>query len=147
MPNWCNNELRISGPAEAIAKFKQQAIGFNPWSMPPKDEEPSPLNFHSLVPIPADVLKADYALVGHDWEVKHWGTRWGACDVQLVEEAENFLCYHFDTAWAPAVEFIRHARQQWPALTFVLDYDEPGMGYKGLCKGQGEHFEDHRITY
>jgi len=147
MPNWCNNELRVSGPAEDIARFKQQAQGHNPWNRPAKDEKPSILNFHSLVPIPEHVLKAGYASAGHDWEVKHWGARWGACAVELVDEGVEYICYHFDTVWSPAVPFVKNLCKQWPSLTFILDYDEPGEGYKGICKGHGENFENHRIEY
>ena len=147
MPNWCNNELRVSGPNEDIAKFKLQAVGHNPWEKPPKDEEPSKLNFHSLVPIPEHILNAGYVNTGYDWELKNWGARWGACDVELVDEGEDYLCYHFDTAWAPAVAFVSNVRLKWPTLTFVLDYDEPGMCFKGICKGQDQHFENHRIEY
>ena len=147
MPNWCNNELRVSGPTEDLARFKPQAVGHNPWEKPPQDEEPSKLNFHSLVPVPEAILKSDYANTGYDWEVKNWGCRWGACDVEVVDEDDSYILYHFDTAWAPAVAFIQNVCKQWPTLTFLLDYDEPGMGFKGICKGQGEIFENHRLEY
>ena len=88
-----------------------------------------------------------YANSGHDWEVKHWGARWGACDVELVDEGPLYICYQFDTAWGPAVPFIENVCKQWPTLTFILDYDEPGNGFKGICKGQSDHFENHRINY
>ena len=147
MPNWCNNELQVSGPAEDLAKFKQQAVGHSPWGTPAKDEKPSRLNFHNLVPVPEHILKLGYVNAGYDWEVKHWGARWGACDVELGDESELSICYHFDTAWAPAVPFVENACKKWPSLQFILDYDEPGMAFKGICKGAGEHFENHRIDY
>ena len=143
MPNWCSNELRVSGPAKDIAKFKKQAVGHNPWNEP--KNKPSSLNFNSLVPIPADILQAGYNSTGHDWEVKHWGARWGACDVEVVDEDSDYILYHFDTAWSPAVPFVQNVCKQWPTLTFILDYEETGEAYKGICKGQGENFEDYCI--
>ena len=147
MPNWCYNEFQVSGPKEDIAKFKLQAVGHNPWEKPAQDEAPSPLNFHSLLPIPAKVLKSDYSNAGHDWEVKHWGCRWGAGDVEVMDETEDSLHYRFDTAWDPPTNFIKHVRKLWPTLTFLLDYDESGEGFKGICKGHGQHYENHRVQY
>jgi len=37
------------------------------------------------------------------------------------------------------------AAKQWPALTFILEYEEGGMGFKGLARFQGEQHEDHCI--
>jgi hypothetical protein len=44
------------------------------------------------------------------------------------------------------MEFLKAVAKQWPALVFVLDYEEPGMAYKGLAKFQGEGCEDHCIS-
>ena len=146
MPNWCNNELRVSGPAEDIARFKQQAVGFSPWNAPPKDEKPSPLNFHSLVPIPDGVLKAGYEDAGYDWENNHWGCKWGACHADLVDDNGSELFYSFDTAWAPPIGFLDGVAKLWPSLIFVLEYEEGGMGFKGLAKAHDETIEDHCIS-
>ena len=37
--------------------------------------EPGRLNFHSLVPVPEEVLKAGYESGGYDWEQKNWGCK------------------------------------------------------------------------
>ena len=46
--------------------------------------------------------------------------------------------YAFDTAWSPPIKFLENVAKQWPNLTFVLEYEELGMGFKGLAKFQGE---------
>ena len=147
MPNWCSNELRVSGPEADLKRFIAQATGFNPWSVPSLKDKPSPLNFHSLVSVPEHILKLGYANSGNDLEVKNWGARWGACDVETVDGDDDYIIYHFDTALGPAVEFVRNVRLLWPTLTFILDYDEPGNGFKGICKGAGDQFENHSINY
>ena len=78
MPNWCNNELHVVGPEVDVAKFREKAVGHSPWPEDQTEEEPSPLNLHSLVPIPGDVLAAGYA-AGQAWEEANWGCHWGAC--------------------------------------------------------------------
>ena len=66
MPNWCSDKLTIIGPKVDVQAFKAKAVGPSPWEEP--EGEPDALNFHSLVPIPEEVLKAGYestlALIG-----------------------------------------------------------------------------------
>ncbi len=145
MPNWCSNHLTVKGENEDVQRFKNQAVGHSPWEQPPADEKSSSLNFHSLVAIPADVLQAGYEAHGYEWEVKNWGCKWGACHCDLVDDNGCELFYSFDTAWAPPIAFLERAAKQWPALTFILEYDESGMGFKGLARFQGEEHEDHCI--
>jgi hypothetical protein len=35
--------------------------------------------------------------------------------------------YEFSTAWSPPEQFLEKVAVQWPALQFVLEYEEPGM--------------------
>ena len=58
MPNWCLNKLTITGPEADVQAFKAKAVGHSPWEEPEGD--PDALNFHSLVPVPEEVLKAGY---------------------------------------------------------------------------------------
>jgi hypothetical protein len=142
MPNWCNNKLAVYGPEEDVTRFRERAIGCSPWTHI-KEQKGNVLNFHSLVPIPPDVLSAEYDLAGYDWEVANWGCKWGACDSELTDEWEGHLAYTFDTAWAPPVAFLTKLAPQWPTLIFLLDYEEMGMGFKGITKVQGDVIEDH----
>jgi len=145
MPNWCNNHLTVKGENENVQRFKDKAVGHSPWDKPPEDEKPSALNFHSLVPVPDNVLQAGYEAKGYDWELQNWGCKWGACCAELVDDNGCELFYGFDTAWSPPVKFLELLGKLWPNLTFILEYEEPGMGYKGLAKFEGEVQEDHCI--
>ena len=144
MPNWCLNKLTVTGPEAEVQGFKAKAVGHSPWFKP--EGEPDVLNFHSLVPVPDQVLKAGYEAAGYDWERENWGCKWGAENPTLLDEWEGCLIYEFDTAWSPPTEFLQKVAVQLPALVFVLEYEEPGMAYKGLAKFQGEIHEDHCIN-
>src|ERR1017187_6850446 len=139
----------VRGPAEELARFKKQAVGYSPWWTRKEraGEPPSPLNFHSLVPVPEEVLRPGYGEAGNDWELRNWGAKWGASDAGLVDEWDGCLMYSFNTAWSPPIAFLENVSQQWPTLTFILEYDEPGMGFKGIAKGHGEKVEDHCVEY
>jgi hypothetical protein len=144
MPNWCLNNLTITGPEADVQAFKTKAVGHSPWEEPAG--EPDALNFHSLVPVPKEVLKAGYESAGYDWEIANWGCKWGASDPEIRDEWENHVEYEFYTTWSPPIEFLQTVAVQWPSLVFVLAYEEPGIGFQGLAKFQGEIHEDHCIT-
>lgn len=148
MPNWCHNKLTINGPAKEIAVFKQQAVGHSPWLTPEEiqNDPAAVLNFHSLAPIPDDVLAAGHEDAGHIWEEENWGCKWGAANSTILDERDGHVAYEFDTAWSPPMEFLETVAKKWSSLVFVLEYEEPGMGFKGLAKFRGEVCENHCIS-
>ena len=144
MPNWCSNSLTITGPRADVQAFKTKAVGHSPWEQP--EGKPDVLDFHSLVPVPEQVLQAGYESAGYNWEKENWGCKWGAEGPTIVDEWEGHLEYEFYTAWSPPIEFLQKVAVQWPALVLILAYEEPGTAYKGLAKFQGEIHEDHCIS-
>jgi hypothetical protein len=63
MPNCCSNNLTITGPKADVEAFKAKAVGHSPWEEP--EEDPDVLNFHSFVPVPDNILEADYDGAGY----------------------------------------------------------------------------------
>jgi hypothetical protein len=86
MPNWCSNHLTVKGEVEEVQRFKAQAVGHSPWEKLPDHEKPSALNFHSLVPVPAEVFQAGYEAQGYDWECNNWG---GKTDNWCMQEKQD----------------------------------------------------------
>jgi Ferredoxin-like domain in Api92-like protein len=141
MPNWCTNTLAIYGPEADVKKFKEKSPGISPWH----GEESNILNFHSLIPVPSEIIAIGYNNTDYEWELANWGCKWGACESELIEEWEGHLKYTFDTAWAPPVPFLSKLGPQWPTLIFLLDYEEMGIGFKGITKVHGDVVEDHCV--
>jgi hypothetical protein len=148
MPNWCHNKLTITGPEKEVAAFKQQAGGHSPWLTPEelKNDPLVVLNFHSLVPVPEEVLKSDDNDAGYSWVKENWGCKWGAANSTIVDEWAGYIQYEFDTAWSPPMEFVESVAKSRSNLVFILEYEEPGMRFKGLAKFQGEVCEDHCVS-
>jgi len=144
MPNWCSNKLTITGQQADIQAFKTKAVGHSPWEAP--EGEPDVLNFHSLVPVPDEVLQAGYESAGYNWEMANWGCKWGASDLGILNDWEGYVDYEFYTAWSPPIEFLQTVAVQWPALVLILAYEEPGIGFKGIARFQGDAKEDHCIS-
>lgn len=70
----------------------------------------------------------------YDWCIAHWGTKWGDCDTELIDQDEENLLFRFETAWSPPEAAIDQIARDWPYLIFYLTYEEEGMGFEGFAK-------------
>ena len=116
------------------------------------DAPPNPLSFHSLVPVPPHLLARTYGgeeeaaaaggrprggggidpgWCGYDWEVVHWGCKWGAAGCTRTRPADGEAVYAFATAWGPPVMFAAAASALFPSLTLRLAFEEPNMCIAG----------------
>ena len=149
MPNWVFNHLTIDGSKEDIAKVKAQvgAVVKRKYKGVDEidekiDEEPI-LSFMNILPPPEDKLDEYHAVHGYtggektgdteynwyNFNVREWGTKWDARDVDLLEDDETYLHYKFDTAWSPPTEVIAKLAEQNPNLNLSLEYrEEQGWG-------------------
>lgn len=139
MPNWCMNELIVSGKAKDIAVFKAQAHR-------PGGKDGCELDFciSRFIPIPEELkgtqspvakpnptLKKKYGADNwYDWCCNNWGTKW---DVEgaAAGVSKGKLGYTFDSAWSPPTQAIEKISEMYPNLKFVLHFSEEGMGFEG----------------
>ena len=144
MPNWCQNNLEITGPKDQLENFR--AVAHDKCQCY-KDgaKQTSVLSFHAIRPVPKELLKRQYGgenlgntiakidgcMNGYNWEGKYWGCKWGACRVDLDFIDGECLCYAFETAWAPPLALITYASEHWPDLVFEIGYEELGMNFAG----------------
>lgn len=130
MPNWCTNELTITGDPKQIAKFKKRAKA--------KD---TALSLNKFLPLPKDQADNWY-----DWHINNWGTKWDI-DATLEDEWEEGLSYSFDSAWSPPVQWLEKVSKDYPELEFRLKYEEGGVGFMGLAKASAGEVDDQFIEY
>lgn len=140
MPNWVFNSLVITGDEDSIAEVKAQL------AQPHEDQHydfmteslqtvvrNEPLSFWNIIK-PADLDAyhdaKDKPQTGEDhwynWNYRNWGVKWNASDVYFVEESEEptSLCYTFSTPWGVADAAMTSLSEQYPTLTFELEYEE-----------------------
>ena len=88
----------------------------------------------------------------YNWNCDNWGTKWDACEVYASSKDDNYINYHFDTAWAPPVQFLINASKLYPELEFQCEWGGPEMdgdGYLEIKNGElladdyNEHGEDY----
>jgi hypothetical protein len=121
MPNWCKNELFITGDSDAINDFIDKV------TLPielQKERSDTYAILESLYPSPegVDVL---------DWQCTHWGAKWADQETFCVGALDNEALFVFDSPWSPPLEGIAFIASMFPTLKFSLCYDEPNMGFYG----------------
>ena len=159
MPNWCNNQLVITGDYKERERFilaTQTAIvdsvGDSKYEIldrlypcPHELEETMSGGFGKNEDgtkrpeqIELERKQAEnFAKYGakdwYDWKNTNWGTKWGDCDTYNEDHDTDRTVFRFDSAWSPPIEGITHISTLFPTLSFVLIYEEGGMGYYGVA--------------
>jgi hypothetical protein len=129
MPNWCDNNLRVNGEREDLDAFLSECFSTN-------QDKRKFLDFEKIIPLGEE---------GDDWFEQHcerWGTKWNVreCD---IDDAEGSVTVWFETAWSPPIPIMEALTTQYTALSFTLEYNEGGMGFRGVFESQeGEVIRD-----
>lgn len=136
MPEWVDNKLTIKGPAESVERFIQRAQGHDPVYKQDRDRVQEgkfqAFSFHALYPVPLNVLEESYQQFGFDWELGHWGVKWGASESSLERLSPNEVVYTFDTPSGPPVLLLSNLAKEYDDLMFRLTYE--GNEFTGLVK-------------
>lgn len=150
MPNWCENRLTITGDRREIDRFRVEV-----------KTRKTDLSLSKLYPMPKELEdtqspseKPDKALIEkygtdnwYDWRVKNWGTKWDVWDASLVEKGDDYLEYHFFSAWSPPVEWLKNVSEDYPKLSFLLKYQVENMGTMGVARAENGKVNDQCIGY
>ena len=164
MPNWCWNNLEVSGDEIQLREFVEKStinnedgseFSFN-------GTHPMPKEFNGIhtgattingvqckqwreidgkkIPVTDKEMKAYKDKYGHDnwydWSINNWGTKWDACEPHINHNDIDFFSLTFDTAWSPPIEWIKYIMKDFPDLRFSLEYDEPGCAFGGNLQAQ-----------
>ena len=129
MPNWCENKLVVRGEEIDMAKFKKTMDIAN--------------LLHSFVPVPKDQEDNWY-----QWCIDNWGTKWDVvdCIMKLGSKTcptSDTMRFGFLTAWAPPIPWLEKVGAIFPNLWLKLDYDAPGMMFRGTACGRGEIIDEY----
>ncbi len=129
MPNWCINELQVSGDSELIKKFFEENKNINN-----EDEnENSLLSFEKSVPLG----NWDY-----DRSVEFWGCKWDASDVDAnFEDGDDVINYTFSTPWGPPLPWLTKTAEKYNKLTFSMKSEEPGCDFIVMVE-----FDEGKLT-
>jgi hypothetical protein len=148
MPNWCSNTLQISGDKEQLEMFKQKSIiksGMDVDIFVMDGCVPMPEELNIMKDISEEELSIRKAKYGYDnwydWRFENWGSKWDAQEPYITEE-EELLTINFDTAWSPAIPYIKQVAKMYPDLIFDLYFMETGEWFAGRVFAKNEEVNE-----
>ena len=156
MANWVFTGLKVTGAPEAVQAFRDKAS--QPYSTHYKgafieveggkshyDPEcvreaihESPLSFWNfLKPTDTEAYFGDAEAEDgwYNWNIENWGTKWDACDAEVLGEDKDFVSYNFRTAWDYAFGAFEAMTEQHPELEFDFEWEEE-QGWGGEAYGR-----------
>ena len=107
MPNWCSNDITISGPESKIKAL---------WESAQKKGFLQSLN---------DIGEWDWHRA-----VDEWGTKWEV-EIEHLEHKPGEITGMFESAWSPPTQALVEWFEENPDCHINLKYFEPGMCFVG----------------
>jgi hypothetical protein len=145
MPNWCDNTIKVTGPADKLALFVSKATGGEGLL---SSLFPMPENKEQRIEESAGCYLLNYSGGADDlhdqtwyyWNVHNWGTKWDIPQKELHQSEytpgkDAAWEASFQSAWSPPVEWLTKVAKDYPYLDFDLEYMELGNWYAGHAVG------------
>ena len=145
MPNYCNNNIVITGPNSVIDKIEKIANGdkgdllqyFYPMPKELNDTVAGPEPKTKKEKLEKRRLQVEYGASNwYDWRVENWGTKWDIMEFYNINrkeigEDESEIELGFDTAWAPALGAYEKFIDENSNCSLKAYYYEPGCDFMG----------------
>ena len=145
MPNYCNNNIVITGPNSVIDKIEKIANGdkgdllqyFYPMPKELNDTVAGPEPKTKKEKLEKRRLQVEYGASNwYDWRVENWGTKWDIMEFynitrKEIGEDESEIALGFDTAWAPALGAYEKFIDENSNCSLKAYYYEPGCDFMG----------------
>ena len=145
MPNYCNNNIVITGPNSVIDKIEKIANGdkgdllqyFYPMPKELIDTVAGPEPKTKKEKLEKRRLQVEYGASNwYDWRVENWGTKWDIMEFYNINrkeigEDESEISLGFDTAWAPALGAYEKFIDENSNCSLKAYYYEPGCDFMG----------------
>jgi len=145
MPNWCDNQVTITGPNSVIDKIEKIV----------KDEKDTDglLNFFHPMPkqledttSPSSSADKPQPMVEgfdcwYDWRLEKWGTKWDCNEFYGVDRQGDTISFGFSSAWSPPIgayeKFIISSSEKKQDVSIKAYYYEGGCDFAG-CWDNGD---------
>jgi hypothetical protein len=134
MPNWCDNNLTVTGDTDELKRFVAAITNADESITILKNLVPFPaeLEGEEITALGGEVVARVFTDSGYSWCLSNWGTKWADCDTEIIIYAD-YLMLKYATAWSPAIEGLSQISRLFPTLTFQTDWIEEGMQSMGAA--------------
>ena len=145
MPNWCDNQVTITGPNSVIDKIEK--------IVKEEDNQNGLLNFFHPMPKELDGTTSPSSSADkpqpmvegfdcwYDWRVENWCTKWEVCEFYGVDRQGDTISFGFSSAWAPPTgaytHFITSMAEKNLDVSLKAYYYEGGCDFAG-CWDNGD---------
>ena len=146
MPNWCDNQITITGPNSVIDKIEKIVKEDD------SHENNGLLNFFHPMPkelegttSPSSSSKKPQPMIEgfdcwYDWRCHNWSTKWEVCEFYGVDrqylkeqnEGESTISFGFSSAWAPPINAYEKFLENNSNCFIRAYYYEGGCDFMGL---------------
>ena len=136
MPNWCRNEVVVSGDEKDVSKF------INLMTNDGKNFEEG-FSFNKIVPQPDNIFLDNLGEDErkecekknipnwYDWNIENWDTKWDASSVFVDCIEVDYIEFDFLTAWGPPIKVIKKLKKMFPKLNVYGAYVGEGYEFAG----------------
>ena len=135
MPNWCDNQVTITGPnsvidkIEKIAKEEKGAGGLLNFFQPmPKELRDTTADGSEN----KDLIKKFGYSDWYGWACDNWGTKWDISEFYGVDRQDGMISFAFSSAWSPPIGAYEYFLAKNEDCTLKAHYYEGGCDFMGV---------------
>ena len=151
MPNWCDNQITITGPSSVIDKIEKIVNEesnnaengllqfFHPMPKELLETEAGPLAKTKKEKQARQARKLKFGAENwYDWRVNNWGTKWEVCEFYGVDKqpdaliGDSTITFAFSSAWSPPIGAYEKFLENNPDCFIRAYYYEGGCDFMGL---------------
>jgi len=135
MPNWCSNNITISGPVETIRQLWEDARSGEDFGL-----------LQAMAPMPQELegttAPSEDGQDWYNWRVNNWGTKWDISDegLEFIDNGDGTASIEgwFESAWAPPIGAYERFCDMMDNCDLEASYHEPGMDFAGFWTAAGD---------
>ena len=164
MPNWCDNQITITGPNSVIDKIEKIVTEEKDTDGLLNYFHPMPKQLEDTTSPSSSADKPQPMVEGfdcwYDWRCENWSTKWDINEFYGVDrqyhseqnEGESTISFAFSSAWAPPTGAYEKFLEDNEECTLKALYYEGGCDFMGIwdngddrCYAPGDYKSDSKF--